>query len=94
MSEKDSSSDTEDRNDIVKKVDLENEYNGVAIDVVSHEDFVWRRWRIPFPIVVIFILAVTAIVAIYYYFSEWIYDVLTTNIVCMKKKAPANNKLI
>ena len=90
----DSSSDTEDRNDIVKKVDLENEYNGVAIDVVSHEDFVWRRWRIPFPIVVIFILAVTAIVAIYYYFSEWIYDVLTTNIVCMKKKAPANNKLI
>ena len=66
----DSSSDTEDRNDIVKKVDLENEYNGVAIDVVSHEDFVWRRWRIPFPIVVIFILAVTAIVAIYYYFSE------------------------
>ena len=70
MSEKDSSSDTEDRNDIVKKVDLENEYNGVAIDVVSHEDFVWRRWRIPFPIVVIFILAVTAIVAIYYYFSE------------------------
>ena len=66
----DSSSDTEDRNDVVKKLDLENEYNGVAIDVVSHEDFVWRRWRIPFPIVVIFILAVTAIVAIYYYFSE------------------------
>ena len=68
----DSSSDTEDRNDIVKKVDLENEYNGVAIDVVDVDDgeIRWRRWRIPFPIVVIFILAVTAIVAIYYYFSE------------------------
>ena len=67
----DSSSDTEDRNDVVKKYEIpEDEYNGVAIDVVSHEDFVWRRWRIPFPIVVIFILAVTAIVAIYYYFSE------------------------
>ena len=77
MSDTDTS-DTEDRNDVVKKLKIdteekipdEDEYNGVAIDVVSHEDFVWRRWRIPFPIVVIFILAVTAIVAIYYYFSE------------------------
>ena len=52
------------------KINSEDEYNGVEIWNVDMENLQVRRWRIPFPIVVIFILAVTAIVAIYYYFSE------------------------
>ena len=73
MSDNDSSSDSssDDYKDTQKiKIDTEpEEYNGVEIwNVEWNDDLQVRRWRIPFPIMVIFILAVTAIVAIYYYF--------------------------
>ena len=69
MSDNDSSSDSS--SDDYKEFRIPNsEYNGVEIWNVEWNDLQVRRWRIPFPIMVIFIVAVTAIVAvaIYYYF--------------------------
>ena len=74
MSDNDSSSDSssDDYKDTQTiKIVTDPEYNGVEIwNVEWNDDLQVRRWRIPFPIMVIFIVAVTAIVAvaIYYYF--------------------------
>ena len=73
MSDNDSSSDSssDDYKDTQKiEIVTEPDYNGVEIWNVEWNDLQVRRWRIPFPIMVIFIVAVTAIVAvaIYYYF--------------------------
>ena len=70
MSDNDSSSEDTQKIKIDTTNNGEDEYNGVEIWNVEWNDLQVRRWRIPFPIMVIFIVAVTAIVAvaIYYYF--------------------------